>query len=313
MPTILITGGTGLIGKALGTLLIQHGYEIIILTRDVHQANNHSKKNIQYAHWDVLKQTIDTDAIQKANYIIHLAGAGVAEKRWTDKRKKEIADSRIQSSALLIKALQQNPHQVKAVIAASAIGWYGADEDNLPADSFVETDIASSDFLGKTCLAWEQSIEPIAKMGIRLVKLRTGIVLSNDGGALAEFKKPLQFGIAAILSNGKQMISWIHIEDICRMYLEAIQNEKIEGVYNAVAPKPVSNKVLTLTLANAVRGNFYIALYIPSFILKAILGELSIEVLKSTHVSANKISKAGFDFMYASIESAVRGLIGKNK
>ncbi|MEO5684986.1 MAG: TIGR01777 family oxidoreductase [Chitinophagaceae bacterium] len=311
MPTVLITGGTGLIGRALSTLLLQKGYDVIIVTRGKASEKKATEKGLSYAAWDVAAQTIDLPAIKKADYIIHLAGAAVADKRWSAKRKREIAESRTQSSALLVKALHENSNQVKAVISASAIGWYGADPVIPNPNPFTEADAADPGFLGETCRLWEESIAPVALMGKRLVKLRTGIVLSKEGGALKEFIKPLHFGIASILGNGKQIISWIHIDDLCRMYLQALEDEKMEGAYNAVAPKPVSNKELTLQLAKAIKGSFYIPVHVPSVALKIILGELSIEILKSATVAASKIRSAGFNFIFPSIEAAVNELTRK--
>ncbi|MFT3910157.1 MAG: TIGR01777 family oxidoreductase [Ferruginibacter sp.] len=304
MQTILITGGTGLIGKALTKLLCDPGYRIIILTRSPSKKENN--KLISYAAWDIKKQLIDIEAIQAADYIIHLVGAGVVEKRWSESYKKEIVESRTLSSKLLVDTLKNNTNKVKAIISASAIGWYGADKE--AGHYFVETEPADAAFLGHTCLLWEQSIEPAAALGIRVCKLRTGIVLSNDGGAFVEFKKPIKFGLAAILSSGRQMVSWIHIEDLCRMYIHAIENETMNGSYNAVAPNPVSNKQLTLTLARSMRKTFFIPMHVPSVVLKIMMGESSIEVLKSTTVSCGKVVAAGFKFQYSTIEGAIEGL-----
>jgi uncharacterized protein (TIGR01777 family) len=184
--------------------------------------------------------------IASADYIIHLAGANVAEKRWTDKRKKEIVESRTQSGALLVTSLQQIPNKVKAVISASAMGWYGPDTTQSRQHGFKEDAPPANDFLGNTCKLWEESIKPVETLGKRLVVFRFGIVLSNGGGALQEFKKPLKFGIAAIIGNGKQIISWIHIDDLCRLLLFALEHENISGVYNAVAPQTISNKAIYL-------------------------------------------------------------------
>lgn len=294
MPTVLITGGTGLIGKNLTAHLTGRGYEVIILSRKNATSEN---KQVTYAVWNIDKQEIDTNALAKADYIIHLAGAGVADKRWTKKRKKEIIDSRVKSGELLVRALKENSNNVKAVISASGIGWYGEDDSDFSArKDFTELTPASDDFLGQTCKQWEKSLEPCTQLNIRLVILRTGIVLSNEGGALAEFIKPLRFGIAPILGNGKQIVSWIHIDDLARIYINAIENENISGVYNAVAPSPVSNKELVLHLARIKRGNFFIPVYVPSFILKLLLGEMSIEVLKSANVNGDKIKSTGFKF-----------------
>ena len=311
MSVILITGGTGLIGSALSKLLLEKGYEVIILSRGTNVVKQIVKERLSYAAWDPGKQTISIDAVQKADYIIHLAGAGIADKRWTGKRKKQIIESRTKSSDLLVKTLKENNNRVKAVISASVIGWYGEDPVIPNAHPFTETDPPGQDFLGETCRQWEERIEPVARLGKRLVIVRTGIVLSTAGGALNEFLKPLRFGIATILGNGKQSISWIHIDDLCRIYLQATEEENLEGVYNAVAPKPVTNKGLTLLLAKAVKNKFYIALYIPSIILKIVLGGLSIEVLKSATVSAGKIRNTGFNFIYPSIEAAINQLTGK--
>src|SRR6266536_177343 len=174
MPTVLITGGTGLIGSALSSMLIDKGYKVIILTRNKSDVR-HQTSGITYAEWDVEKEIIDKDAVAKADYIIHLAGANLSEKRWTKKRKKEIVESRTHTSALLVKALKEIPNKVKTVVSASGIGWYGEQKNSEP---FKETDLPAEDFLGQTCEQWERSIEPVTTIGKRLVKLRTGIVLS---------------------------------------------------------------------------------------------------------------------------------------
>jgi len=206
--------------------------------------------------------------------------------------------------------LKENENKVKAFISSSAIGWYGPDNETSIKNGFKEEAPAHDDFLGKTCLQWEKSTKPIEKLNKRLVYIRTGIVLSNEGGALKEFKNPMNFGIAAILGSGKQMISWIHIEDICRMYIDAIENE-ISGVFNGVAPKPVSNKTLTLELAKRIRGKFFIPIHVPAFILKIVLGEMSVEVLKSATVNDDKIRNTGFKFLYPSLDAALNELVKK--
>jgi uncharacterized protein (TIGR01777 family) len=305
METVLITGGTGLIGKSLGQALLDKGYKVIILSRQTD--NKTTIGNLSYANWNVEQQTIDKNAIATADHIIHLAGAGVAERRWTKKRKKEIADSRVNSSRLIVNALHSTANKIKTIVSASAIGWYGADPvipNNKP---FTEDATVSNDFLGNTCRQWEESIQPVSEQGKRLVILRTGIVLSRDGGALKEFLKPLRFSIAAVLGSGKQIISWIHIEDLVNMFIAAIENENMTGIYNAVAPGPVSNKELTLQLAKS-RSKYFISVHIPSFVLKLVLGEMSIEILKSTTVSSKKIQMAGFHFHYPEILPALKSL-----
>lgn len=304
-----------MIGTALSRLLLNEGYNVIILSRNPREtAKRHdldtqrnmfrSSGKLFYSRWDVNNMSIDTTALKEADYIIHLAGAGVADKRWTDDRKKEILESRTKSSQLLLNCLQNNPNKVKAVISASAIGWYGPDNGKI----FTEDDPAAHDFLGQTCVQWEQSIQPVAELGKRLVKLRLGIVLSNEGGALKEFKKPLNFGVAAILGEGNQVTSWVHIDDLCRAFLFAIEQRTLEGTFNLVAPNPVDNKTLTLTLAQKRKGNAYIQVKVPSSMLKLALGELSVEILKSATVSSKKIQEAGFNFLYPTIDMAIGNL-----
>lgn len=306
MATILITGGTGMIGQALSKLLISKEHTIIILSRGMSGSTN---PQYAVAHWDPARQEIDVAAIQQADYIINLAGAGVADKRWNKKRKQEIIDSRVQSGELLVKALKENANKVKAVISASGIGWYGDDVKRSPArKAFVEDDPVDTEYLGEVCRLWEASIDPVQELGRRLIKFRIGIVLSNEGGALKEFRMPVRFGVAAILGSGRQVISWIHIDDLTRLIVYAIEHEELQGVYNAVASQPVTNRNFMLNLAGKIKGRFYIPFYVPSFVLKLMLGGMSVEVLKSATVSNSKISHAGFQFLYPTIEAALGDL-----
>lgn len=309
METVLITGGTGMIGKALTQALIERGFNVIILTRHINDKQKTSDDKLSYAVWDIQRQTLDKNAFAKADYIIHLAGASVAEKRWNDRRKQEIVSSRVDSGKLIVESLKTIPNKVKTVISASGIGWYGPDPPSPKGEGmgvrFKENDPSSNDFLGQTCKQWESAIEPASFIGKRLVKFRIGIVLSNEGGAYPEFKKPLKFALATILGNGKQIVSWIHIDDLVRAILFAMENEKMEGVYNAVAPHPVSNKELVLEIARKERGRSYIPVHVPTFALKIRLGEMSVEVLKSATVSADKIQQAGFIFQYLDLGSAI--------
>ena len=305
MHTVLITGGTGMVGTSLTQLLLSKGYQVIVLTRQPRVSN---VPNLTYAVWNIDKGYIDPSAIHNADTIVHLAGAGVADKRWSKKRKQEIVDSRVLSGALLVKYLTENSHQVKTVVAASAIGWYGPDTAQSLINGFVETDPVDGAYLGATCKSWEESVKPIEALGIRLVTLRIGIVLNKKGGALAEFIKPAQFGMATIFGNGKQMVSWIHHHDLCKMMIHGIETASIKGVYNAVSPDPISNKDLIIAIAKKLRG-FYLPIPVPAFVLKIMLGEMSIEILKSAKVSSNKIQGAGFNFDYPTLRSALNDLL----
>jgi uncharacterized protein (TIGR01777 family) len=315
MKTVLISGGTGLIGSALCRVLLQKDYSVIILTRSTEKYSVLTPK-LSYAKWNIQQQVIDRSAITRSDYIIHLAGAGISDKRWTTKRKSEILESRIRSSELLIKGLRENPNEVKAVVSASGIGWYGPGTpggEGSEHQPFTEAHPAAEDFLGQTCKEWEASIDPVTALGKRLVKFRTAIALTNEGGALTEFKKVIRFGIAPILGNGKQVMSWIHIDDLVRLYVYAIENDKLQGVYNAVAPQIVTNKKFILQLARSMRGRFFVPVFVPGFILQILRGEVSIEVLKSATVSPEKIIREGYTFLYPSLSSALSALRNQSK
>lgn len=302
MAIVLITGGTGMIGKALTTALLEKGYGVTILTRKKPEGAPH--QGVTYAEWDITNQSIEKDAIANADHIIHLAGANVGEKRWTKKRKREIIDSRVKSAELLIKSMKDIPNKIKTLVSASGIGWYGPDPSIPNPHPFKEDAPAYNDFLGQTCFQWEHCLDPAKQLGKRVVSLRTGIVLSEKGGALEEFRKFLRFGLATILGSGKQVVSWISIQDLVGIYIKAIEDTQLSGAYNAVAPQTVTNKQLVLQLARSER-KFYIPIYVPSFVLKIVLGEMCIEVLKSATVSCEKISQSGFTFQFPVIEKAL--------
>lgn len=311
LESVLITGGTGLIGKPLTKELVSKGYNVIILTRG---ESKPECNNVSYAHWNIETGEIDYSATGDPDYIIHLAGAGVMDKAWTAAYKKTIVDSRIKSSALLLKYLKQKTNKVKAIVSSSAIGWYGGDASSTyKKNGFIETDPPANDFLGDTCRLWEESISPARAAGIRVVNLRTGIVLSNEGGAFPEFKKSLQFGIASVLGSGIQVISWIHIHDLVEMYITAMTDANLTGPYNAVAPFPVTNKTLIIKTAERLKGKFYLPVHVPEFVLKLMMGQRSVEILKSTTVDSKKIQDAGFNFAYKTINEALDNLCTTTK
>jgi len=291
---ILITGASGLVGSRLTEMFLQKGYQVTHLGR--------AKKSgkVKSYVWNVENGEIDSEALMNADAIIHLAGAGVADKRWSDKRKKEILESRTKSSALLYNALKSNQHQVKAFISASAIGYYGFCLDER---IFTEDNAPGTDYLAQVTKLWEAEVDKISSIPIRVVKLRTGVVLSEHGGALTEIARPIRFGVGSPLGTGKQYVSWIHIDDLCAMYIKAVEDEKMRGAYNAVFDW-VTNKLLTQSIAKVLHRPLWLP-PVPVFVMNVIVGEMAAIVLNGSKISSEKIRKAGYNFKYDNLEAAL--------
>ena len=298
---ILITGATGLVGTELVELLLKNGIHVNFLTTSQKKIKN--KPNLKGFFWNPEQGIINENAIIGVDVIIHLAGASVA-KRWTNAYKQEIIESRIISSNLLFKVLKHNPNQIKQIISASAIGIYPDSLKNI----YTETNkIIDDSFLGNVVVKWEESVDKFKLLNIKVCKLRTGIVLSQKGGALTEMMKPIKFGLGAAFGTGKQFQSWIHLTDLVEMYLFAAQHD-LEGIYNAVAPNPLSNKQLTVAIAKQLKKPLFLP-NIPEFIMQMILGEMHEILFSSQNVDSNKIIKEGFSFKYTSIEKALNNLL----
>lgn len=290
MKNILITGGSGLVGQRITELLEKKGYEVAWLSR--------SQQGRKSFLWDVENKEIDPQAIEWADAIIHLAGAGVAEKRWTPERKKLILDSRTHSTQLLFSAIEKAEKKPSTFISASAVGFYGFNTGTTLVD---EGSKAGSDFLAEVVIAWEHEVKKIEALHLRTVLLRIGIVLDAEGGALGEMLKP---PVAAPLGSGDQWMSWIHIEDLANMFVFALEKTTLQGIYNAVGPNPATNQQLTKEAA-AAKGKPYIGIGVPGFALKLVLGEMVAMVLGGNRVSSQKIQKAGFEFEFPELKGAL--------
>lgn len=300
---VLITGATGLVGTALTELLLQNGIKINYLTTSKNKIEHQPNYNGFY--WSPESGVIDENCLIGVKTIIHLAGANIA-KRWTSKYKQEIIESRVLSANLLFNALKNNPHQVKQFISASAIGIYPDSLKKYYAEDFTKFD---DTFLSNVVVKWEESVNQMERLNINVCKLRLGLVLSTKGGALPEILKPINLGIGSAFGTGKQMQSWIHIHDLVNMFMFALQNN-LQGVYNAVAPSPVTNYELNSAVAQILEKPFFMP-NIPRFIMKLVLGEMHTLLFESQNVSNQKIITAGFDFQYKSINSALKQLLEK--
>lgn len=301
MSKILIAGGTGLVGTRLSNLLNDQGEEVVHLSR---------KKNPSAPYptfvWDSQKQFIEEEAFENVAYIINLAGAGIADRLWTSSRKKLLLDSRVQTTDLLSKYIQQLEHPPKAFLSAAAIGIYG-DRGN---EELTEaTEIGQKGFMVECCAKWEAAINRFAKKtGIRTATFRIGIVLSTKGGALPKMLLPLKFFTASYFGDGSQWYSWIHIDDVCQLFIHALQNEKIKGTYNATTPNPLTNKDLTKRMVKAL-GKRAIVLPAPKATLRMGMGEMADVVLNSNKVLPKRLESTSFQFQFPTFEAAVKDVV----
>jgi len=288
MAKILITGGSGLIGKRLTEILKNSNHTVSILSRN-------PKKTYEFK-WDISADFIDKDALFNTDYIIHLAGAGIADKRWSSDRKIEIIDSRVKSANLLFKKIKELNIPLKGFISASGSNYYGA---KTTSNIYKETDAAGTDFLGEVCEKWEAAANEFKSLNIPVTILRTGVVLSKSGGALDKMKTP----VISPLGKGNQYMPWIHIDDLCYLYLKTIE-DNLEGIYNSVSPEQHTNKSFSKILAKTINRP-YLPISVPSFLLKTVFGELAIILLEGSQLCTKKITKV-YDFKYASLEEALK-------
>lgn len=288
-----------MIGSRLTELLQQRGHRVRHLVRSI------TESSVPSFTWNISSSYIDPSALDGVDAIVHLAGAGVADKRWTKKRKKEILESRTQSTELLCTELKKRKHQVQVFVCASAIGYYGIKCDG---HAFSEARAPGTDFLAYVTQRWENEAEKIAMLGIRVTQIRTGIVLSKKGGALEQILRPIRFYVGAPLGTGKQRMSWIHIDDHCGIIINALENDKWVGAYNSVAPNPVSNSEFTRAAARAVDKPLLIP-RVPEVVMKAVLGELANVVISGCDVSSAKVEAMGYEFKFPTLDQALRDVI----
>ena len=294
---VLLTGGTGFIGKHLTDVLIENGFTVSILSR----SDRKNTPSIIYYKWNLKDNFIDRDAILNADYIVHLAGEGIVEKRWTKRRKKAILESRTKPVQLILSILKENNKTLDAFVSASAVGIYGAFTSQ---EICTENTPPANDFLGMTCQKWEADADQITTLGIRTVKIRTGIVLGKGEGFLKKITPGFKAGFGAILGSGKQYIPWIHVEDLCQIYLKAIVDTDMQGAYNATITDNTTNATLSRILAHLYGYTIWLP-NIPAFLIRLGLGKMSIAVLEGQRISSEKIQKAGFEFQYTDIETTL--------
>jgi len=295
--SILIAGGSGLVGSRIIELLNTSKYNIHILSR-----NSKSVDGITYFKWDFDSMTIDENAV-KVDYIINLNGAGIADKRWNSSRKKLLIESRVKSAQLIKIALENTGHKAKAYISASAVGFYGDRKD----EKLYESSPVGQGFMADCCRLWEDSAKELEPLVDRLLINRIGIVLSTKGGALPKILMTKLVGVYNYFGNGKQYYSWIHIDDLCNVFINQIESKYPSGIYNAVTPDPITNKQFTIAIKNALNG--IIAMPAPIFGLRLLLGEMADVVLNSNRVYPKRLQEESFDYKFSNLGKAVNDLL----
>ncbi|SDD87629.1 TIGR01777 family oxidoreductase [Riemerella columbipharyngis] len=289
---VVLAGGTGFVGSRLTEMLIERGHEILMLTRSLENKKNTDK--ITYYEWTPSLLSCDVEPFLVADAVVNLAGAGIADERWTPERKRELMNSRVSSNRTIVKMLRKVENKVKQVVCTSAIGWYGYQPDN--SKKLTEDLPHAADFLARLCYEWEESARRIEKMNKKLSIIRTGIVLGKGGGVYPQMTKSMNFGVMGIAGDGNQKMSWIHLDDHCRVYIHLLENE-IEGIFNSVSPNVVTQEQF-LVKVKEVKGRFCIPIKTPKFILKTIFGDLAEMILSSAVISCEKIQSTGFKFRF---------------
>ncbi|WP_346883589.1 TIGR01777 family oxidoreductase [uncultured Algibacter sp.] len=298
---VLITGATGLIGQEIVKVCHENNIDVNFLTTSKSKITE--KENYKGFYWNPRKNEIDTRCFKDVDTIIHLVGASIS-KRWTASYKNDIISSRTDTTALLVNTLKNETHTVQHVISASAIGFYPDSLTNYYDQNFDEV---SASFLGQVVKLWEQAVDEFSALNISVSKIRIGLVLSNNGGALPEIVRPVKFGVGAAFGHGRQWQSWIHINDLANMFYYVLKF-KLNGIYNGVAPNPVSNKEMTKTIADVINKPMFLP-NIPKFMMKLILGEMHILLFESQRVSSKKIGDKGFNFKYNYVKPALEELL----
>ena len=300
---VLVTGASGLVGRALVAALVGRGYPVNALSRQKRQAE---LPNVRFYQWDVPTGEIDSACLEGVGTIVHLAGENIAALPWSNNRKRAILESRTQSIALLYNVLgeQRNRQEgVRTVVSASATGYY-----NDRGDEWMSEDkAAAADFLGQTCLEWERAVRRGEELGLRTVSLRSGVVLSGEGGVYDRFAGLVKKGLGVVPGKGTQWMPWIHIDDVVAMYIFALEHQGLRGVYNMAAPEQITFSTFVRTIASQYGRRLWLP-RVPDFLLKAVLGQMSEMLLSSTRVAVDKIRNAGFTFTYPNIKGAIEAI-----
>lgn len=304
---VMILGGTGLIGRTLTDVLNKAGDEVIILSR-YRQKTNSLSSGVQVIRWEDGWQ----EWLEKVDAVVNLTGENIAgdrffPQRWSAERRKQIVESRIKTGKALSDALKAAKHKPEVLVQSSAIGYYGSSETQ----TFDESAPVGNDFLAGVCVKWENSTQPVEDIGVRRVVIRTGVVLSREGGAFPRLLLPFRFFTGGSMGSGKQILSWIHIKDEAEAIRFLISTRSAHGVYNLTAPQPVSQEIFGRLLGKVIQRPFWLP--IPGFVLRGLFGEVASIVLEGQKVYPRRLLEQGFQFQYKNLENALRELTAEKK
>ena len=301
MKSILITGGTGLIGSKLLDSIDKSVYNVYVLTRK----KSYKENGVNYINWDPENSVLDISQIKNIYSVINLAGESIDGSRWTSNYKRKILDSRVNSTRLLFNKVKEMKELPKSFISASATGFYEVNTDNPQA----ETDLPGNNFLSDVVQQWEKEILKFKSLGLRTTTFRIGLVLSKDGGVLKRLYPIFKFFLGVPIGSGKQMISWIHESDMIGLINMAIESNKLEGIYNAVAPEIITNTEFTKSLLKSLnRFSYPSIIKAPSFIVRILFGEQSDLVLNGLNISSEKIMQSNYKFKFTKLSSALNAI-----
>lgn len=298
---VLITGATGLVGSAIVKLCHTKAIDVNYLTTSKSKLSN--EDNYKGFYWNPNENEIDPNCVKDVDAIIHLVGASIS-KRWTKKHKQAIMDSRLKTTALLHETVKNNPNNITQIVSASAVGFYPDSLTNYYTED--QTHVNSS-FLGQVVESWERAVDTFTTLNISVSKVRIGLVFSEKGGAFPKIIQPIKYGAGAPLGTGEQWMSWIHLDDLARLFLHVIE-KNLEGIYNGVSPNPVTNKELTKAAATKLNRPLFLP-NVPKFAMKLVLGEMHIILFESQRVSSKKIENTGFFFEYVTLDKALEELL----
>ena len=301
---LLLTGASGFVGQAVISKLMTDGHELVLVSRTPSKLEARYGNLHTYYFWDALSGVPDKEVFNGIDGIINLMGESVANKRWTTQQKQKITDSRVKGTENLMNGARKYAKDLKVIVSASAIGYY----DHFQDDVIDESSPASNSFLGQLCQDWEKAAKSITQdRDVRMVIFRIGVVLGKGGGVMAKMIPPFSWGLGGKMGSGKQWMNWIHREDLSSLIADSIKDDTFSDVYNAVSPQNIQNEAFSKTLGRLLKRPAFF--HVPSFMIRLLLGEFSVEVLSGKKIVSTRLAKTGYPFKFSNIHDALEEVL----